>query len=222
MNRINVGCGATPTAGWLNYDNSLVARLGRFPLMLQLLNRTGLLGTERGLFATKVAAGEVQWADAVRLPNADGSVDVVYSSHMLEHLDRHEARRFLAEAKRVLRPGGIIRVAVPDLSILVHEYQQTGDADEFIGRTLLTHARGKRLAGRIRDCVVGPRHHAWMYDGPSLVRLLKEAGFTNVGEFPPGSTMICDPGELDLREREVETVYVEANAPVGLSRVTSP
>lgn len=49
------------------------------------------------------------------IPFPDGSVDVVYHSHLLEHLDRDVAERFLREVQRVLRLGGIQRIVVPDL-----------------------------------------------------------------------------------------------------------
>lgn len=45
----------------------------------------------------------------------DGSVDAVWSSHNLEHLDAHEVPRALREFLRVLRPGGHLLLAVPDL-----------------------------------------------------------------------------------------------------------
>ncbi len=52
-----------------------------------------------------------------------------------------------------------------------------------------------------------------MYDGESLARLLREAGFADVAVEPPGVTRIVDPGGLDLKEREAESVYVEAARP---------
>ena len=61
--------------------------------------------------------------------------------------------------------------------------------------------------------LIGPRHHLWMYDGESLARLLREAGFADVAVEPPGVTRIVDPGGLDLKEREAESVYVEAARP---------
>ena len=63
------------------------------------------------------------------------SVAAVYSSHMIEHLDRDEARAFLEEVWRVLSPGGIVRIAAPDLSLLIRDYGETGDADEFVTGT---------------------------------------------------------------------------------------
>ena len=49
------------------------------------------------------------------LPFSDETFDVVYHSHLLEHLPREAALPFIKECYRVLRRGGIIRVAVPDL-----------------------------------------------------------------------------------------------------------
>src|SRR5581483_7471956 len=48
-------------------------------------------------------------------PVATGSVDAVWSSHNLEHLYRHEVPRALAEFLRVLRPGGLLLLTLPDL-----------------------------------------------------------------------------------------------------------
>lgn len=56
------------------------------------------------------------------IPLADDSYDVVYHSHLLEHLRRPDALGFMRECYRVLRPGGILRVAVPDLERLCQAY----------------------------------------------------------------------------------------------------
>ena len=52
-----------------------------------------------------------------------------------------------------------------------------------------------------------------MYDGTSLTRLLLAMGFKEAAIMPPGSTMIAEPGQLDLSERVSESVYVEAVRP---------
>jgi SAM-dependent methyltransferase len=137
----------------------------------------------------------------------------VYSSHMIEHLDRSEARAFLAEVRRVLRPGGVVRIAAPDLSRFAADYAATGDADQFVAGIHMGLDRPAGLRGRAKWTVVGPRHHLWMYDGGSLARLLRETGFADVAVMPPGATRISGPGQLDLREREGESVYVEAVRP---------
>ena len=56
------------------------------------------------------------------IPWPDSSVDVVYHSHFLEHLDREVAPAFMREALRVLRPAGIQRIVVPDLEHAARAY----------------------------------------------------------------------------------------------------
>jgi len=216
--RVNVGCGATPINGWLNFDNSLTVRLAAFPMLLPWLRRLQLLNGEQLAFARSVAEHRVEWAEATRtLPLRDASVEVLYSSHMLEHLDHSERDRFLKEAKRVLVPGGIIRLVVPDLAKMIRNYSQTGDADTFVASTLLSTDRPAGLLARLRLLLVGTRHHAWMYDAGSLERLLISHGFVRATSMPPGETLIPNPGPLNLREREDESVFVEATKPsVGL------
>jgi SAM-dependent methyltransferase len=212
--RVNIGCGATPTPGWVNLDNSFVVRVARRPALARGLRAAGVLGGSSGQLADLALARNIRYADAVRrIPCPDRSVHAVYSAHMIEHLDRAEARRFLAEVRRVLRPGGVIRLAAPDLSLLVEDYQRSRDADDFVARTHMAFGRPAGVASRARAAVIGPRHHLWMYDGGSLTRLLRAAGFTGVAVLPPGETTIADPGQLDLKERADESVYAEARNP---------
>ena len=56
------------------------------------------------------------------IPYDDNSFDVVYHSQVLEHIPKNEAAKFIGECYRVLKPGGIIRVVVPDLENIVREY----------------------------------------------------------------------------------------------------
>lgn len=58
------------------------------------------------------------------LPFESGTVDAVYASHLLEHLDRTEGARLMQECRRVLKPGGIVRIVVPDLEDLCKFYLQ--------------------------------------------------------------------------------------------------
>jgi SAM-dependent methyltransferase len=212
--RVNVGCGLSPTPGWLNFDNSLSVRVARWPVVFSALRGMGLLPAKSAELAEMGRTGGVRFANAaVRIPCAAGSVAVVYSSHMIEHLDRSEARAFLGEVQRVLRPGGVVRIAAPDLSLLVGGYVATGDADGFVAGTHMGLDRPAGLRGWAQWAVAGPRHHLWMYDGESLSRLVREAGFADVAVLPAGSSRIPEPGQLDLRERAAESVYVEAVRP---------
>jgi predicted SAM-dependent methyltransferase len=63
-----------------------------------------------------------RWDVTQPLPFADGSFDAVYHSHLLEHLPRAQALPFLTECRRVLKPGGVLRLAVPNLEAIARLY----------------------------------------------------------------------------------------------------
>lgn len=78
------------------------------------------------------------------LPFVEGSFDATYSSHVLEHLSPEDGRTLLREQFRVLKPGGVCRVVVPDLERICRAYLQA-----------LETADGSGDAAAYRD-------HRWM------------------------------------------------------------
>jgi hypothetical protein len=116
----------------------------------------------------------------------------------------------LQEARRVLAPDGIIRLALPDLRRLAVGYLNGGDADVFLESTLLApdHIRSKKY--RFLHLIWGERHHLWMYDGASLIKILTTHGFRDAQILDAGKTTIPDPGMLNLGERIAESVYVRS------------
>lgn len=212
--RLNIGCGQSPTPGWRNYDNSPAIWIGRSRLATGALRMLGVLDPGNLSYIDYCRRNDINHADATkRIPHADGSVSVIYSSHMLEHLDRAEARRFMQECHRVLEPGGILRIAVPDLLPLARAYVAGGSADAFLSSCVLELDKPRGLAARLHHLVFGGREHHWMYDGASLSRLMLDVGFADPEVLEAGKTTIPDPGDLNLRERESESVYVEARKP---------
>jgi len=132
---------------------------------------------------------------------------------MLEHLQRSDAELFLNEAKRVLQPGGTLRLVVPDLRSLAQRYLTEGDANRFVEATLLAVPEASSFAARLELAMSGHRGHAWMYDGPSLCALVAARGFADVRETNAHETRIQAPEPLDLAERADESIYVEATRP---------
>ncbi len=106
-----------------------------------------------------------------RLPMfADNSVDLIYSCHVLEHFKRAEVAGVLAEWFRVLRPGGVLRTAVPDFQKLVEVYRATGDLSLVIGP----------LVGR-QDYLYN--FHYNVFDFATLKRALEATGFVNAHPY---------------------------------------
>lgn len=153
----------------------------------------------------------IEWADAPeRIPVADGSVDVLYSSHMLGHIDREDAKAFLREGLRALRPGGVLRLAVSDLMFYAKRYVADGDLEYFMYHTHMTRPRLRGTVKKLGWLVTGDRHHKWMYDAAHLCGVLREVGYREARALAAGETGIAEPGELNLRERAPESLYVEA------------
>ena len=130
MLRVNIGCGRSPTPGWVNIDNSPSVLLRSLPV-------GHLLGETRREVWRAARAHSVRYGSARRLPFPAGSADVVYSSHMIEHLSRKNVIRFLRECYRILAPEGILRIVIPDLNVFVADYLLNRDADRFIERLML-------------------------------------------------------------------------------------
>lgn len=209
--RINIGCGMSPTANWLNFDNSLSLRLSKYPTLVSLLRSLNLLRQTQIDFISFCQHSNIYWADVTKkIPLPDASVEIIYSSHMLEHLDKGEVDKFFLEVKRILVKGGIIRLAIPDLEKLINSYNQNKDAEDFMESLNICKPRPKSIQDKIRILAVGSRHHQWLYDANSLTRLLLQNGFSQVKSLEIGNTLIPNPGDLDLYEDAGASMYIEA------------
>jgi len=98
------------------------------------------------------------------------TIDLVYASHILEHFGRNEFKGPLREWYRVLKPGGTLRLAVPDFSACASIYYERGLENGLTG-----------LIGLI----MGGQRNSWdfhkmIFDEPFLTQVLKEVGFTKV------------------------------------------
>ena len=101
---------------------------------------------------------------------ADNSVELIYACHILEHFARAEAGSVLREWNRVLMPGGVLRLAVPDFAAVCQQYQEEGLQNGLSGLLGL-------LVGGQRDIY---DYHKMVFDEPLLTGMLKENGFDRV------------------------------------------
>lgn len=106
------------------------------------------------------------------------TVDLIYSSHALEYYDKEEAKEVLKEWYRVLKRGGILRVAVPDFEAIVKVYRKYKDLDH---RGILGPLYGKMKV----DTPDSEKtiYHKTVYDFKSLKKILEEIGFKNVHRY---------------------------------------
>lgn len=98
------------------------------------------------------------------------SVDLIYNCHVLEHFKRRDVGRVLSEWHRVLKPGGTLRVSVPDFSKLCEVYQRENKLDLVIGA----------LFGR-QDYLYNIHYN--VFDFISLSKSLEQTGFVNVRHY---------------------------------------
>lgn len=110
-------------------------------------------------------------ADARKLTSFEnGSIDLIYACHILEHFPRPQTFSTLLEWNRVLKPGGVLRIAVPDWDATVAAYQRTGDYEN-----LLNWIYGGREYGE--------NVHFRQFNFAGLKTLLVEAGFKRVVRY---------------------------------------
>lgn len=187
---LNIGSGPAVAPGWISIDGSWQARFAGRPMAARVVSL--LTGRQVGHWPAGIRCLDIRRG----LPFTDNSASVVYSSHTIEHLFRDEAGAFLRDARRVLVPGGICRIVVPDMRSMVQWYVErngsppaNGEAPrsdrlmEMLGVSSPS-APPRSILGVYRRLTDFDRHK-WMYDEPGLIALFREAGFACPGARGP-------------------------------------
>jgi predicted SAM-dependent methyltransferase len=143
----------------------------------------------------------------------DAVFDGIFSEHTLEHLNYAEVARVLAECQRILKPGAIIRIVVPDLSIFVENYASHNDSWFRDWEREVLKPRGRSMTSRMEalNFVTQEYGHRSAWDFETMEKFLTRAGFTDIHKrsFRRGS----DPRLLqdkDVCDRTMVSLYVEA------------
>lgn len=139
-----------------------------------------------GWIGIDVQDSDLRWNLRWGLPFADGSASTIYSSHFLEHLTFAEAVDLLTEARRVLREGGVLRLVVPDIALLIEAYSR-GDVAFFQARARLwpRESDGTPLLQILTYAGAGAEgrdlgRHRFGYDFATLSAALRAAGFSSI------------------------------------------
>jgi SAM-dependent methyltransferase len=240
MDILNLGCGTKVSSSpeVINIDWSVYLRLRRnrvlravVPLVVKGERLHHFKGLSDNIMVHNLAKG---------LPFPSNSIDVVYHSHFLEHLDRDVARVFLVEVKRVLKSGGIQRIVVPDFEQACRAYiahiaiseidsEEASKHDQYVAAIIEQSVRRngfgtsqqKPVRRFLENTFLGDARqrgetHQWMYDRVNLSELLLSIGYKSI-VFQSYETSVVPQWNsygLDLDEHGGEykrkSLYIEA------------
>lgn len=168
--RLHLGAFDQVQAGWVNTDITPHLFVARVPGLPRLLHRLGLIAPERYAAYRTGQFRALRYLDVTRrFRFPDSCFEAVYASHLLEHLDADVAEQMLREVHRVLRRGGIVRLAVPDLDAVVAHYDPA-DPESFLSGIYEAHSARRS----------GSSRHRWQYNARSLEALLRRVGFDQI------------------------------------------
>jgi predicted SAM-dependent methyltransferase len=172
--KLNVGCGTDYKKGWVNIDNNSDNNIEKLDLNWDLRNP---------------------------LPFDDNSVDFIFNEHFVEHLTVEEAQKTLSDFKRVLKPGGVMRVAMPDLETAIEQYKDPKWKERpYIKRFKLEFVQTKAELLNMGFRWWG---HKWFYDWEELERRLKEVGFEKIKRAKHSKSKNLELRNLETRDESI-------------------
>jgi SAM-dependent methyltransferase len=173
--RLQIGCGKFPRPGWINTDNKV----------------------RPGVDCVVDLRGD--------LPFADSTFDYAAAIHVLPHIPLAGLAPALARVLRVLKPGGVFRIALPDLEKAIDAYRRR-DAAYFA----IPDAQWKSLGAKLVAQIVWHNDIRTPFTYDLAAEALEKAGFASVTrcEFRQTSSRFSEIVDLDNREHE--SLFVEA------------
>lgn len=171
---LNVGCGTDYKEGWINIDNNSDHNIEKLDLNWDLRNP---------------------------LPFADNSVDYIFNEHFFEHLSVEESRVAMADFMRTLKPGGVMRIAMPDMEDVVALY-----LDKKWKKRPVIKNHGLSFVETRAEMVNMSFHwwgHKWLYDWEELVRRANEVGYKNIRRCTLRASKHSELKNLETREGSI-------------------
>lgn len=183
------GAGDKFISGWESYDASPTLRIQNIPVVGRILRSRLNCVFDDG----------IKYGDIVKgLPIPEGSVDVVFCSHVLEHLALSDFYLALENTYKIIRRGGLFRVVVPDLQLDIIDYMAAINSEapkaqaeasiNFCKNTVLGRTHRNRSVAGVVSALYGNSQHRWMWDAKSLPAALAEKGFVDIRSFQKGES----------------------------------
>lgn len=193
IDSLHVGCGDILLKGWLN-------------IRYERREEYGKIKRANGAFYLNYNLLKM-W------PFENDSIQYIAGSHFIEHLDLNQGIRFLKEAFRVLKKGGVIRLSCPDLNIYARNYIENNQ--KFFENKWIKEWCTFKNAVTPGEIFIAKAYdsggsHKWFYDFDSLKHILETAGFQKVRNEGRLTGCVPDLEKIEPPARELETLYVEA------------
>lgn len=175
LKRLNWGCGASGAQGWINSDQK----------------------TGPGIdISCDIRQG---------LPLESESIDYVVSIHALPEVPYPDLGSVLQELRRVLKPNGVLRLALPDLNKGIQAYLRN-ERDYF----LIPDEDAKSLGGKLILQLIWYGYSRTLFTYDFTEEMLLKAGYRHVTECSYLTTKSSYPGIVELDDRAQESLFVEA------------
>jgi predicted SAM-dependent methyltransferase len=175
IKRLNWGCGSRGRPGWINSDQK----------------------SGRGIdISCDIRQG---------LPLDSDSIDYIVSIHALPEVPYPDLVPVLQELKRVLKPGGVLRLSLPDLDRGIQAYLRR-DRDYF----LIPDDDGESIGAKFILQMIWYGYSRTLFTFDFIQEVLIKAGFVGVSRCGYQQTNSLYPEIVELDNREVESLFVEA------------
>lgn len=198
--KVNLGSGLAVAPGWINVDGSLNALFASCPRMIHavLYRASGarVYYTFPQYHSILKGSRFVFHDLSYNVPFFDNTIDGVFSSHFIEHLSHHDSCQLIGEIYRVLKPGGRVRLSVPDLNYVLSLYT-CGEKERMLRDYFFVDSQGSYYA-----------RHKYMYDFDMLKNILAEKGFKEIEKCAFQQGKLPDIELLDNRPED--SIFVEA------------
>jgi len=163
-------------------------------------------GTQGWTTVDIVRGADIEWNLLNPIPLSKDTVDVIYSSHLLEHLSYKEMVSVLNDWLRILKPNGKLMVCVPDASHYLKAYSNSESIQDFIPNFYKPAFNYHSPIDYLNYIAYMDGAHKHLFDQQNLHLILKSVGFVNIKERP------FDPS-LDNQGHHWESIYAEAEKP---------
>jgi SAM-dependent methyltransferase len=197
---INLGSSTDNPPGWMGISGGITiffVNLPRFFLRMAYPFSKRSKNQSFSDFYAKIKRGKVIHHNLFYgLPFEDNTVANIFSSHFMEHLTYDSAKFVLMESKRVLKPGGMVRILVPSLDA---EVERMKEAIQSYNNGELIPIQ-KFMSEPYEELHDPFSHHRYMYNVPAMLKLFGEAGFKNAKEMQPGEGNFPDLSMLEKRK----------------------